>query len=680
MTRSTDTLVLDDIRILIVDTGSSRLITPLIKESFNNVLDMDGLPDRDTVTAQVLAAGNGFAVGDQIEMRLRGMTDDGEAVDKTYPLKQVESLSKIIHIPLPSADTRLLVNTRAVFSYRLIKADGSADRLSKRLFIRVVGEATQLAAPIALDAIAGTLDPQLPRTLIQIPWDQSMAEDQAIDLKWLGTQADQQSYFPTFDPHPITHGEGQARRPIPFSVNGEHLRIIECGTLELFYLLLRDTESREVISRQSLHADLLKIGEPVAELPAPVVEGAQDGVLDPADVPTGTRLIVRKYPGQTRGDEVHYLWNGSQTGIKTDSTRITEINKNSDIPFSIAFDLIKDNEGGTVKTSYWVKRAEGGISPSEIYTVRTALAERPRAPTVVEADTNNRIDPSVLPRGITVRVAFTGMLPGDEVTMVFEGTADGSASQTKSVGSPPAPVDYAISQATVLVNSGRTVNVFYHVRRNGQPLAKSLEYPLTVRGLEWNDFVINGWSTATFQPATGFDGAHFQRLASRAISSVTYSSSRPEVTVDANGVVRLVRAWTGAATISARDGAGRSIDYILDAPTKWYLLETLELRDVPEYYAFVQANASLGHRGLVYTDWAESHQSARQLGYLFNEWGNLLEQGWTGSGDYSVWLTGGDPGGTPGWRGGSYLNRNNVWSLNNNGQGRRSTICYRNNP
>ena len=129
MTRSTGTLVLDDIRILIVDTGSSRLITPLIKESFNNALDMDGLPDRDTVTAQVLAAGNGFAVGDQIEMRLRGMTDDGEAVDKTYPLKQVESLSKIIHIPLPSADTRLLVNTRAVFSYRLIKADGSADRL-----------------------------------------------------------------------------------------------------------------------------------------------------------------------------------------------------------------------------------------------------------------------------------------------------------------------------------------------------------------------------------------------------------------------------------------------------------------------------------------------------------------------------------------------------------------------
>ncbi|NWB89452.1 hypothetical protein [Pseudomonas gingeri] len=451
-----------------VDTGSPRLGAPLIKEADNNKLDIDDLPDPDTVTAQVIAVGSGFAVGDEIEMRLRGVTNDGEAVDKTYPLVQIDSINKVIDIPLPSIDVRLLVNTRAAFSYRLIKSDGSDDRLSKSQFIEVIGEATQLAAPIAKDAIAGTLDPALPSTLIEIPWDESMTKGQVIDLKWLGTRGPQ-IYLPTLPPRLISDGEERDKESLYISVDGEHLRAIDGGTLELFYLLLRDTEAREVVSRQSLHADLLNIGEPVAELPPPVVEREQGGVLDPADVPNGTRLIVRQYTDQIRGDEVHYVWNGSRTGIKIDSAPVTEINENSDIPFSIHFDLVKNNEGGTVKASYWVTRVTGRISPSEVLPMYIGTPMDLAAPSVKQAtgvSPNQQLNPVAAKDDLTVVIPNYGIQPGDQVRVTWAG-APGGGSYTTPLLALPSSREIPLPVSVLAYNLDRSVTVTYTVTPSG---------------------------------------------------------------------------------------------------------------------------------------------------------------------------------------------------------------------
>ncbi|NUT86998.1 hypothetical protein HNO91_11205 [Pseudomonas corrugata] len=327
--------------------------------------------------------------------------------------------------------------------------------------------------------------------------------------------------------------------------------------------------------------------------------------------------------------------------------------------------------------------AEAQTFPIRTYVVSTLPDVLP-PPDVVEADANHAVDPSVLSNGITVQVLpFDGMLVGYDITMTFEGTADGSATQTKRVERIE-PIDYAISQATLLPNSDRTVNVFYQVFNNGQPITeRSLHYPLKVLGLEWNSFAINGWNTSAFQPTTGFDSASFQRTARRAVGTISYTSSRPDdVTVESGtGRVSFRRAWTGSVTMTARDGAMRTITYTLNAPAKWFLLETLAKRDIPEHYAFVQSNAGKGYRPALYTDWSP-RASTRQIGWLWNEWGDLTAYtGWpapTGQ-DQNIWLVS-DPGGTPGWRGGSFLNRPTHWSINNHGQGRHWTICYRLNP
>ena len=426
---------------IVVDTGSSKLIAPIIEEAVSNVLDLDSLPNPDTVTARVMAMNlipgrTDFASGDDIEMRLRGVTLDGETVDRVYELKTIASVPGIVDIPLPSIDLRLLVNTQVVLSYRLIKADGSDDLFSKSQFIQVIGEATQLAAPIAEDAIAGTLDPALPRTLIQIPWDKTMAEGQAIDLKWFGIKANTQIYFPTFELYLISHGEELAKEPIYIQVDGEHLRAIEGGTLELFYLLLRDTEAREVVTRQSLHADILNIGEPVAELPPPMVEREQDGVLDPADVPAGTRLIVQQYTGQIRGDVVHYVWNGSKTGIKTDSTPITEINETSNIPFNITFDLIKNNEGGTVKASYWVKRVTGRNSPSEVLPMNIGAALELIPPTLDSVKDGNEVEIPGGEKTVSLTLKLSGTASKGQDVEIYDGNGPSAEPKGQATADP----------------------------------------------------------------------------------------------------------------------------------------------------------------------------------------------------------------------------------------------------
>ncbi|AHL36864.1 hypothetical protein CD58_12090 [Pseudomonas brassicacearum] len=363
---------------VIVDTGNSRLTAPLVKEVFKLELDVDQLGEAD-LTFQVIAVDANFEVGDEVEMHLTGITAEGEKIEEViFAPEKIIDVPSIPEFKRPSAAVRQLAGgLHAAFFYRLIKADGSDDLISKIFSPRIVGRANPLAAPIPLDEIAGTLDPQLPSTTIEIPLDPAMEEGNAIALIWDGITESGSPYEPDLPLHPLSQNEAEGRVPIEIVVTGEHLTVIEGGTLDLYYKLLRDVVSREVIAEESLHADLLSIGIPLAELPLPVVEGENDGVLDPADKPNGTRLIVRQYSGQKAGDRVHSLWWGSKTGRYRDSIRVTEFTENQDLPFPITAALIEGNRDGTVRAMYWVKRVAGGTSASEILHISIGVQAMP---------------------------------------------------------------------------------------------------------------------------------------------------------------------------------------------------------------------------------------------------------------------------------------------------------------
>jgi hypothetical protein len=491
---------------VIVDTGNSRLLAPLIKESFNLVLDMDQLGEAD-LTFQVFTLGNDFAVGDEIEMSLSGLTASGERVEKVYPPEVITNASGITEFKRPSAEVRQLAGgLHAAFFYRLIKADGSDDLTSKVFSPRIIGRANPLAAPIPLDEIAGTLDPQLPGTTIEIPLDPAMEEGNAIALIWNGITETGSPYIPDLPLHPLSKNEAEGSVPIEIAVAGEHLTAIEGGTLDLYYKLLRDAVSREVIEEESLHADLLTIGMPQAELPPPVVEGESDGVLDPADKPNGTRLIVRQYSGQEAGDQVHILWWGSITGRYRDSLPVTEVTANQDIPFTISAALIEGNRNGTVRAMYWVRRVGGGTSPSEILLMSIGAGMDLTAPSVKQATGSSptqQLNPVAAKDALTVVIPDYGVQPGDQVSVTWAGTA-GAGSYTKPASDLPSNREIDLPVSVIAYNLGRPVTVTYTVTRNGNESDPSAALNLAVQTIAEND--LSGSKPKILQAANNGEG------------------------------------------------------------------------------------------------------------------------------------------------------------------------------
>ncbi|NWC00490.1 hypothetical protein HX882_31910 [Pseudomonas gingeri] len=491
---------------VVVDTGSSRLPAPLIAEAENLVLDMDQLGEAE-LTFQVFTFDGSFEIGDQIEMRLSGLTASGERVDKTYPIEVITNASGITQFTRPSTEVRALAGgIHATFFYRLIKADGSEDQFSKTFSPKVIGRSTILAAPVAYDEIAGTLDPDLPNTRVDIPWDNGMAAGNVIMLVWEGTTVTGTPYTPDLPLHPITANE--VGKTIPISVDGGHLKAIEDGTLELYYWLLDDEINRASIRHESLHAGPFHIGPFVAELPAPVVQYESGGVLDPDDVPlTGTLLTVLQYTGQIEKDVVHILWWGSITGRYRDQITLNSVTDKIDVPFTIPKALVEGNRGGTVQALYWVKRANGRTSPSAILRMSIGAAMNLLAPSVKQATgtaPTQQLNPMAAITELTVVIPNYGILPGDQVSVTWTGSA-GGGSHTTQVQVLPTDREITLPVSLIAYNLGKPVTVTYTVTRNGDESDPSAPLNLAVQSFTENDLL--GSKPKLLEAANNGDGS-----------------------------------------------------------------------------------------------------------------------------------------------------------------------------
>jgi hypothetical protein len=409
---------------LVVDTDSTRLGALIVREAQSNVLDLDALGDKP-VTASILTPSDDvFEINDEIVVTVKGTTTEGVPVNISCDARTIEDLDDIVDVLVPNTSIRALAKTQAIFSYRLIKKDGSSDLLSKGRFISVIGEVQRLAAPIAKDASQGSIDPELQRTTVEILWDDAMQAGQVIDLKWLGVRPDLSTYFPALDPHLISSNEAVAKQSIFIGVGGVHLAKISGGTLELYYELLSDVKTRTLVTRQSLHAAVLRVGEPRAELPVPTVLYLQDGALDPEDVPPeGTQLIVPMYNGMIAGDEVHYEWKGSITGeTATDWIKLNSITDKKPVPFDIRKQLVVDNLGGTVEASYYVVRADGRTSVSDVLTLQIG-EEAGEAPIITSVTDSKGVE---VPDGSSTSdtyVTLTGMaMAGQKLNLFHNGS------------------------------------------------------------------------------------------------------------------------------------------------------------------------------------------------------------------------------------------------------------------
>jgi len=475
-----------------VAVDESRLVAPLLKGTVNNVLDVDELGDADG-TVQVIATDTStFKVGDEVFIRIKGTPVEGPPID-WEPSAGVElnSVPSIMEIKAPNAVLRQLAKSQITLSYRLEKADGSADLKSKSQFIRAIGEVQRLAAPEVLDENSGALDPTLPQIRLEIPFDKSFVEGQVLQPAMLGTTPGRKPYLPELPTRPITHNDIVAAKPLLYNIDGKHLAPVDGGTAEFYYQLLipsavlttLDAFEASRAIRESIHSDILRVGEPRQELPQPKVAGVVDDVL-PADTAGTTATVI--YKETVNGDEIFMSWLGSITGQYPDSIKLNEFTAGKEVPFTIPAAMIKDNEGGTVEVKYEIKRAAGGTSYSDTLKFSVGVALDLKPPRIKEA-LNDILQPIAAKETLTAVIpAFTNMA-GKKISVDFIGTP-GEGSQTVGPTDVIAPGDLEIPLANSLVafNLGKTVKVSYHVFLD-EKLLGSHESQVTVQNFSAQD-------------------------------------------------------------------------------------------------------------------------------------------------------------------------------------------------
>lgn len=462
---------------VVVTLETTLLVAPLLKEAINNELDVDKLAG-GAGTAQVWISGNSFKVGDRPVLRIRGTPREGQPIDLEVRGEKLVSVPTTHETNIPNAVLRQLVQTQIALSYRLEKADGSTELKSKTQFISAIGEIHRLAAPVALDAEQGAidpLDPDLKQVRIEIPFDPSFQPGQAIKQFWLGTRPDLSTYLPTLPLRPISQGDYEAKEPLLIIVDIQHLTAIIGGKLELYYQLLIDDSvlgtmtqlSQTHAIRESIHADILQIGEPRKELPEPQVDGVVDGMLPPDT--NGTTLTVN-YLKTSVGDIVTRFWRGSNTGVNSDWVKLSSFTAGQPVPFPIKAELIKDNEGGTAEADYQIERAAGGTSYSDTLKFNVGVKPDLKAPEIEEA-VNNVLQPIAARNTLTAIIrAFPNMV-GTQVSVTWAGTpGEGSKTEGPIEVNAQQDLEVPLPNSLVASNLGNDdVMVTYIVTRNGTP-------------------------------------------------------------------------------------------------------------------------------------------------------------------------------------------------------------------
>ena len=219
----------------------------------------------------------------------------------------------------------------------------------------------------------------------------------------------------------VTAGDARLKH-ITLLVLNEHITPLDGGTLDLYYRVSNDlAQTRRIDDSDHL---LVKVGTIMATLPAPLVDEAQDDVLDPALVPRNATLRI-PYLGTAKGDELTYYWRGvSVAGTTTDRLPITTGLVGRRLTFRVDAQFIKPNMNQQVEVRYTIKRAvTGEYDTSELLLliVGTLIGELP-APEVIEAD-GNTLNPIKALTHLTVKIpGHATMETSDRLSVTLTGT------------------------------------------------------------------------------------------------------------------------------------------------------------------------------------------------------------------------------------------------------------------
>lgn len=335
-----------------VEAGAWRLDPPIIKEAIDGAIDLIQLGPND-VTVYVALNGNSFALGDTIEFTWIGTPMMGAPLIH-FESRPISNLPTILEFQVPNAEIRAIASGTGDASYVLRKANGDPPQSSKRAFARIVGELSELPAPIILHAVGDLLDSRLEYAWVQAGPYPGMNIGDVVNLVWQGKRANGSPYVYE---EPVDVTSNNVGRPLDILIAAEHIAVLDGGTLELYYRVTSDAAvTYDVRESARSYFNVLNLRH---ELPAPVVLEADGDVLDPeAIIPNGATLRV-DYTDTVAGDVLTYYWQSVYAdGTGSDWVPITVASQGQPVNFRLASALVEASRGTTVSALYTLRRGE----------------------------------------------------------------------------------------------------------------------------------------------------------------------------------------------------------------------------------------------------------------------------------------------------------------------------------
>ncbi|KDD69439.1 hypothetical protein V466_08145 [Pseudomonas mandelii PD30] len=448
---------------VLVEAGAARLDAAIFKEADNGQIHLKDL-DHQPVTLQILIkSGDEFDPGDTIKIRVIGTPLPGSPPRTFTAEATVSNIPHILEKFIPFEFVSLFALGTLDASYELHKKVGGEVLSSKRAFVDVIGDPAQLPAPTINEVIGAVLpaDAMMATVVIRYP---SIANGDWINLIWEGTTSDATPYVHE-EQHAVSDDEQKEGGVIVY-VWGEHIQALNNGSLKLYYRVSNDTTHQYGVSE----SDFLRVevGSLRATLPAPEVEEAKDGVIDPSQVYTQAHVLIKPV-NWVRGDTLTYHWIGiNPFGTTQGSVPITMTTIGQPVRFRVDARFVSANIGYNVTVRYTLLHAAtrkySYSAPLEVM-VGIPLGLLPQ-PKVVQAPSGT-LNPMDALNGVDIECSYASMDETlDSLGLKWRGTpGDGTSEDLEKPAEASGTVTFHLPAKVVGANIRREVSVSYAVQR-----------------------------------------------------------------------------------------------------------------------------------------------------------------------------------------------------------------------
>lgn len=466
---------------VLVEAGEARLEAAIFKEAIDGQIHLKDL-DHQPVTLLInVKSGDEFVEGDTLKIRVIGTPLPGSAPRTFTAEATVGKPAYILEIFIPFEFVRLFAMGTLDASFELHKKDGSDPLSSKRAFTDVIGNPSQLPAPTINEVIGATLpgDAMMATVVIRYP---AIANGDTIHLIWEGMKSDSTPYVHE-EEHDVSDND-QKEGVVIIYVAPEHIQALINGSLKLYYRVYNDSTDNYGISE----SDFLRVevGSLKATLPAPEVEEAKNGIIDPSQVSTQAHVLI-KAVNWVKGDTLTYHWIGiNPFGTTSGSVPITMVTVGQPVRFRVDATYVTANIGYNVTVRYTLLHgATGKYSYSVPLEVLVGEPVGRLLPPTVEKAPTGVLDPMDALNGVDIKCSYASM---DEILdtlgLKWRGTpGDGTSEDLEKPANATGTVTFHLPAKVVGANIRREVSVAYAVKRYNL-WTPSEELPLNILGFQ----------------------------------------------------------------------------------------------------------------------------------------------------------------------------------------------------